>query len=479
MNWNCFKVQLIFTFLTFWSNCRGKTTTVVEVVYQLCKHEENLRILLVAPSNDAADVLVERLSQYFPPSELCRVLAYSRTIDMLPASMQSYAKEKVSESGSIGEILKMKIVVATVNFAARLVFLGVPRGHFDVLCVDEAGHATEPEVVSAAASIMDFTEESNRCGQLILAGDPKQLGPIVTSDICRQFGLEKSYMERLTEDDAYARKSGMYPEKLITKLIRNYRSHPSILKMPNELLYDGDLIASSDYGVSHNLSRWEYLPRQGFPIIFHAMEGENLREGNSPSWYNPQEAMQAVEYVDMLLNGTRPPLRPEEIGVITPYHRQAQKIRLALDKKGIGKDIKVGSVEVFQGQERRCIILSTVRSETEHLTTDLRFNLGFVSNKKRFNVAITRARALLIVIGCPRVLALDKDNWHPFMTYCQENGGWIGDEWDPHADDETINLRDEEDDFEIEDEDDDEEEIVVAPSQMVQQGAAGFIAREE
>lgn len=455
----------------------GKTTTVVEAVYQLCKHQDSLRILLVAPSNDASDILVERLSQYFPPSELCRVLAYSRTIDTVPGPIKSYAVEKIGENGKIEDIKKMKVVVATVNYAARLHYLGIPRGHFDVLCVDEAGHATEPEVVSVASTLMDFTEGSNRCGQLILAGDPKQLGPVVTSALCREFGMEKSYMERLTEDESYVRKDGAYPEDLITKLVRNYRSHPAIMKLPNEMFYDSDLIAAADQLVSHNLANWEHLPCRGFPVIFHAMEGENLREGSSPSWYNPQEAIQVVDYVSMLMNDTKPPVRPEDIGIITPYHRQAQKIRTLLNSQSIGKDIKVGSVEVFQGQERRVIILSTVRSETEHLTTDLRFNLGFVSNKKRFNVAITRAKALLIVIGCPRVLALDKENWHPFMKYCFENKAWVGDDWDPNRDDETINVDDDEDDdlSSI----DEEEEIVVAPSQMIQQGAVGFISREE
>jgi helicase MOV-10 len=94
-------------------------------------------------------------------------------------------------------------------------------------------------------------------------------------------------------------------------------------------------------------------------------------------------------------------------------------------------DIKVGSVEMFQGQERRCIIVSTVRAESEHLALDLRYNLGFVANPKRFNVAVTRAKTLLIVVGCPRVLAMDEENWRPFLIYCHENKSWCGEEWDP------------------------------------------------
>lgn len=184
--------------------------------------------------------------------------------------------------------------------------------------------------------------------------------------------------------------------------------------------------------VTHGLAKWEHLPKPGLPILFHSIKGSNQREGNSPSWFNPEEAQQVVAYVDLLLKETRPPLSYDDIGIITPYARQAQKIRSALEVVHPRHEIKVGSVEVFQGQERRIIIVSTVRAEPEiYLNHDIRYNLGFVAHPKRFNVAITRAKALLIVIGCPSVLALDKDNWLPFLKYCHGNGAWVGEAWDP------------------------------------------------
>ena len=106
----------------------------------------------------------------------------------------------------------------------------------------------------------------------------------------------------------------------------------------------------------------------------------------------------------------------------------------------------MGSVECFQGQERRVILLSTVRSEPElYLDHDIRYNLGFIAHPKRFNVAMTRAKALLIVIGCPSVLALDKKNWLPFLQYCHENGAIVGEPWDPSSarEDEDDNDADE------------------------------------
>jgi len=457
----------------------GKTTTVVEAIYQLGKKKKT--ILLVAPSNDAADILVDRLADYFPPTELRRILAYSRSIESLPSKIRPYASDLLDHTEQAREIRSAQIVVSTVNLAARFSYWGIPRGHFEVICVDEAGHATEPEVIAVASSLLavEETEETPTVGQLILAGDPKQLGPISTSDICLKYGLSMSYMERLTERSIYQQdENGSYPDGLLTKLVRNYRSHAAILKLPNDMFYK-DLQCCGDFMTTSNMVSWEHLPMQGFPIIFHAMAGENLREGNSPSWFNPEEAQQAVEYARLLIKETRPSLKPDEIGIITPYARQAQKIRLALKTQNM-EDIKVGSVETFQGQERRVIIVSTVRAEREQVSSDIRFNLGFVANPKRFNVAITRAKALLIVIGSPSVLALDKENWLPFMTYCHEFGAWTGEDWDPSSANEDDNNETSEENAEAPSISDDDDDNIDAPSQAAQQ-LEGFIMinREE
>lgn len=237
------------------------------------------------------------------------------------------------------------------------------------------------------------------------------------------------------------------------------------------MFYDGDLQCFGDPIATMNMAQWEHLPCKGFPIIFHSLEGSNLREGNSPSWFNPEEAQQVVEYAKKLLFDTRPALQQDEIGVITPYARQAQKIRLALKAEGI-TEIKVGSVETFQGQERRCIIVSTVRSQQSQLAHDQKYNLGFVSNEKRFNVAITRAKTLLIVIGCAKVLATDRNNWAPFLTYCHKNGGWAGDEFNQEE------LGIEEDDS-VPDVDDGWDLLMGAPSHKAEQEAFGFVGQEE
>jgi len=113
-----------------------------------------------------------------------------------------------------------------------------------------------------------------------------------------------------------------------------------------------------------------------------------------------------------------------DIGIISPYRKQVEKIRYACTTSHFGM-IKVGSVEEFQGQERHVIIISTVRSDTNFLTFDHEHNLGFLKNPKRFNVAITRAKALLIVIGNPHVLGKDP-HWKQLLNYCRINNSYLG-----------------------------------------------------
>ena len=131
-------------------------------------------------------------------------------------------------------------------------------------------------------------------------------------------------------------------------------------------------------------------------------------------------------------------------------------------------------METFQGQERRVIIISTVRSENDLLSSDRKYNLGFVSNEKRFNVAVTRAKALLIVVGNPKVLATDEKNWLQLLRFCRDNGSWLGEEWVEGA-----SSDDEEDDGIVVDDggcDDDDDDY---GWQAVVQEAQGFINREE
>ena len=119
---------------------------------------------------------------------------------------------------------------------------------------------------------------------------------------------------------------------------------------PNEQFYRGELEPHGDVVVTHSLLPSDELVTRGFPVVFHAILGKDMREGNSPSFFNVDEASLVKGYVDRLRTDQRLRLKDENIGVISPYHAQVMKIRTLLRKSYGG--VKVGSVEEFQGQVR-------------------------------------------------------------------------------------------------------------------------------
>uniref|UniRef100_H2YF51 DNA2/NAM7 helicase-like C-terminal domain-containing protein n=1 Tax=Ciona savignyi TaxID=51511 RepID=H2YF51_CIOSA len=227
-------------------------------------------------------------------------------------------------------------------------------------------------------------------GRVVLAGDPKQLGPIVRSSLAKTYGLEKSYIERLITDiDIYQPEGTEYDNWIITKLLENYRSHPDIINIPNECFYESELQVMADLYMRESLCKWEHLPKTDFPLIFHGICGRDVKEENSPSYFNGEEAAMVYDYVKKLLETRKQRVLPSEIGIIAPYRKQVEKLRKLFQSKKINdcNEIKIGSVEEFQGQERKVIIITTVRSDSNHLPEDKKFQLGFLQNPKRFNVA--------------------------------------------------------------------------------------------
>ncbi|XP_066559522.1 putative helicase mov-10-B.1 isoform X2 [Amia ocellicauda] len=425
-------------FLVFGPPGTGKTVTIVEAIKQVHKCYSESFVLACAPSNSASDLLCERLLTHVDHHKIYRMYASSRDPATVPVALQVCSNFDHSQDcfvyPSKEELMNFKIIITTVVTAGWLVSGGIPKGHFTHIFVDEAGHTVEPECVIGMAGLLDGDS-----GQLVLAGDPKQLGPTLRSPMAIQHGLGMSLLERLmTTNPLYQKhpKTGKYNRRFVTKLLRNYRSHPAILKIPNEMFYDGELQVFADEMLRNSYCSWEHLPKKGFPVIFHGVLGKDEREGNSPSFFNVDEIHVLVSYLKNLLQtqgkkglGT---LSPKDIGIISPYRKQVEKIRKAIhsvdpDLKKLDnvKELKVGSVEEFQGQERKVIIVSTVRSDQSYVKMDEDFSLGFLKNEKRFNVAITRAKALLIVVGNPIILFKDP-SWAKFICYCSDEGGYDG-----------------------------------------------------
>ncbi|KAK0204297.1 P-loop containing nucleoside triphosphate hydrolase protein [Desarmillaria ectypa] len=417
-------------FVIFGPPGTGKTVTVVEAILQILRINPNARILACAPSNSAGDLIAQRLKA-LSKDKLFRFYAPSRPKIAVPADLQPYTFMK-SEHYAIPNcerVKQFKVIVATCVSAAVFFNIGVQRGHFTHIFIDEAGQATEPEAMISVKTMAD-----NRTS-VVLSGDPKQLGPVVRSSIARDLGLDTSYIERLMRREIYDEVGGH--GQSVVKLTQNFRSHSAILKFPNEHFYKGDLQPCADPNSVGIFIGSDHLEAKDFPIVFHAMAGQDDREASSPSFFNIDEVSEVKTMVGELLGDTKLKLTVDDIGVIAPYHAQVRRIRKSLEKIAAG--IQVGSVEEFQGQERKVIIISTVRSSTEFVEFDLRHTLGFVANPRRFNVAVTRAKALLVIIGDPTVLSLDP-LWRSFLNYVYKHGGWRGlpISWDADADvDET------------------------------------------
>ncbi|KAJ7096057.1 RNA helicase [Mycena epipterygia] len=412
-------------FVIFGPPGTGKTVTMVEAIRQVLSANPHARILACAPSNSAADLIASRLMS-LSKDELFRFYAPSRNKDQVSLELREYTHAKPDGHFSVPPLARMKrfrVVVTTCVSASVVSGIGIPRGHYTHIFCDEAGQATEPEIMIAIKTMADSNTS------IVLSGDPKQLGPIIRSTIARELGLETSYIERLMQREIYDEKKGYGAS--VVKLTKNFRSHNAILKFPNERFYKGELQQCGNPSVVNAYLNWPLLPTKSFPIIFHAISGKDDREASSPSFFNIDEVSQVKTYIRSLRDDRRFRITDNDIGVIAPYHAQCLKIRNVL--KAVADGVKVGSVEEFQGQERRVIIISTVRSSREFVEYDLRHTLGFVANPRRFNVAVTRAQALLIVIGDPNVLGLDP-LWRAFLNYVHKNGGWKGPDisWDPH-----------------------------------------------
>ncbi|PKU37167.1 helicase mov-10 [Limosa lapponica baueri] len=432
-------------YLIFGPPGTGKTVTLVEAIKQVWTCFKDARILACAPSNSAADLLCQRLIKDIAPRYIYRLIASSRSYQEVPADIRPCCNWDDGQScyvyPSKEHLGRYRILITTLVTAGRLASANFPPGFFSHVFIDECGQAVEPESVVAIAGLLTaMDQESNpNGGQLVLAGDPQQLGPVLRSPLAIEHGLGTSLLERLMlHNPLYKKSSGGYDPQFVTKLLWNYRSHEAILRIPNELFYDSELKAceSDALDVRSLYCAWDELPKKGFPIIFHGVCGEDRREAKSPSFFNTSEIEVLVHYLKKLLQsrgkGGCPSVSPKEVGIISPYRKQVEKIRKAITSMDPVlrtlpdiKLLKVGSVEEFQGQERRVILISTVRSCSKYLQLDETFKLGFLKNPKRLNVAITRAKALLIVVGNPAVLSKDP-HWQRFLRYCKEEGGYTG-----------------------------------------------------
>lgn len=326
----------------------GKTMTLIEVILQIICLLPNSRLLIATPSNSAANLLTDRLikSGRFDPGSLTRLVSVSHVNSgNLPDHIRPYcatmnvslentnfSKYHRTSDGLRHEcnknlIGRQRITVGTCVCLGSLVRMGFSAGHFTHLIVDEAGQATEPEIMIP----LSLTDKTN--GQIILAGDPMQLGPVVLSHVAKKLGLNETYMERLLNCFPYQRdfvghgnENCGYDPRLITKLQYNYRSLQSIIDFSSKTFYNSEIVSqvTTDNPETRKyvqrLSNFFEIDEEGYSgMIFHGIRGTNNRKNDDPSWYNPQEAATALMYLCKLYKHN---FTADEIAIITPYIQQ-------------------------------------------------------------------------------------------------------------------------------------------------------------
>lgn len=392
----------------------GKTTTVVEIIRQAVARGE--KVLACAPSNMAVDNLFEKLlvcgARVVRLGHPARVMPElrSHTLDLMvdehddmrlakkltrdahalfaragrytrakpvPGERQSQREEAKSmledarrlERQVVHQILDgADILCATLTgFDSEL--LG--RRTFDWLVVDEACQTTEPTCWIPLS----------RCERVLLAGDHCQLPPTVVSREAAKEGFAVSMFERLMD---------LHGEHAAHLLTVQYRMHEQIMEFSSQQFYESSLVADESVRehLLHDLPNIDLSEATKAPIEFIDTAGAGYDEELEPegeSRRNPGEAELIRRRVQALLEIG---LAASDIAVIAPYAAQVRLLRELLDVERL----EIDTVDGFQGREKEAVLISLVRSNANG-------EIGFLADVRRMNVAITRARRKLIVVG--------------------------------------------------------------------------------
>lgn len=391
----------------------GKTTTVIELIKASVTRGE--KVLATAPSNTAVDNLLEKLvksgvktvrlghparvDRQLIPYTLDAQVSGDETMeivkDMRRESEQYFRKAgrytrsrpprgakqdmynegkrlrqdaRLLEKTVVDWVLDRADVICATNSLNTQMLAG---REFDLTVIDEACQCTEP-------SCWVPLQFANK---LVLAGDHCQLPPTVISQEASRDGFSVSLLERLMHD---------CEKQISTTLDTQYRMHEQIMAFSSEQFYDGVLQADAAVA-AHVLADLPDVPSDSLTetaVQFIDTAGgdwdEQMEEG-SESRQNRSEAELVVKKLEALAERH---VAPESIAVITPYAAQARLIRSLCEIEGV----EIDTVDGFQGREKEAVIISCVRSNRDG-------EIGFLGDTRRMNVALTRARRKLIVIG--------------------------------------------------------------------------------
>lgn len=439
----------------------GKTRTLAEIVRQGVARGE--RVLVCAASHTAVDNLAERLvAASVPlvrmghPARVAEALE-SVTLDAQVDASEEHtlARQWSREAAQLRRKAARRSALdrderrAMQNEAWRL--LKDARGHlrgaekrvferarvvcatlagaaehrldserFDRVVLDEATQALDPLALAAL----------RRAPIVVLAGDPRQLPPTVIDPSVAREGLGTTFFERLLDGDSTdgadespgsADDSGR--GALGRMLLVQHRMHEAIMRFPSERFYEGRLVAAPEVA-THRLEDLGVRPdpTRDAPWLFVDAAGrgwEEERSDDDPSTRNPGQAERVAAEVKRLV---RRGVMPRDIAVITPYEAQARVLRgllVELRREGL----EVGTVDGFQGREKEAVVVDLVRSND-------RGEVGFLADVRRMNVAITRARRFLLVVGDGATLA-SHAFYAAFLEHAENDGAhlsaWVDD----------------------------------------------------
>ncbi|VDD79775.1 unnamed protein product [Mesocestoides corti] len=381
----------------------GKTVTSATIVYHLSQIHQR-KVLVVAPSNTAVDQLCEKIDR--TGLKVVRVCARSREALVSPVArlmlhtqaqnvkghtelrklqqLKDEAGELSQEDENRYRMLKRQLERDILEAADVVCCTCVTAGDarlpldFHSVLIDESTQATEPECLIPLMV---------GCRQVVLVGDHCQLGPVITCKKAAKAGLTQSLFERFVL-------LGIRPIRLQVQ----YRMHPALSAFPSNVFYEGSLqngVTTEDRCKEIDFP-W---PNPDRPMFFYCTSGQEEISGNGVSYLNRTEAATVEKIVTKML---KVGVDPTTIGVITPYEGQRAYLVHYFHQSGslnskLYQEVEVASVDAFQGREKDFVILSCVRAN-EHQ------GIGFLNDPRRLNVALTRAKFGMIVVGNPKAL---------------------------------------------------------------------------
>ncbi len=421
----------------------GKTTTLVQAIKALSQRDRQ-PILVTAPSNTAVDLLSEKLSEQglnvvrignpVRVSEKLQELTLDEKMSAHPSTKEiKKLKKKAAEFRDMAHkykrnfgkaerdqrkalfdearniqkeierteqfilddiLAKAQVVTATLVGANHYTIRNLS---FQTAVIDEAGQALEP------ASWIPVL----KARQLVLAGDHCQLPPTVKSEEAARAGLNKTLMEKNVL---------LHPEAVVL-LEEQYRMHETIMGYSSGIFYEHRLKAHPSVA-THALFQGDS------PLAFIDTAGcgfEEKPEGAGLS--NPEEAAFLIKHATRLITELRTHYTASDfpsIAIISPYRNQVQVLRELLEHSPELKDlthrISINTIDSFQGQERDIVYIGMTRSNSDN-------KIGFLSDIRRMNVAMTRARKKLVVIGDSVTLSR-LPFYAGFISFAEERNAW-------------------------------------------------------